>query len=106
MLFIALIATIAVASAGSSIDISWKDCGSSKDEGNISTIVFDPPSPEKTNSNWTATVKGSVKEQITNGTFDAKVTLFGIKVDEIKGLLCKPKTVLLPDNYGYIIYKG
>lgn len=50
--------------------------------------------------------KGTVKEVVTNGTFDAKATVFGIVVDDIKGDLCAPKTVELPDNYGYVVYQG
>ena len=86
--------------------MSYSDCTKSNDQGSIASVKFDPPSPEKTNQNFTATVTGAVKEVVTNGTFEAKAKVLGITVDDIKGQLCSPTTVELPDNYGYIVYNG
>mmetsp|Transcript_59843 Transcript_59843/g.98792 ORF Transcript_59843/g.98792 Transcript_59843/m.98792 type:complete len:172 (+) Transcript_59843:38-553(+) len=95
-----------LANAGSSIDISWSDCTPSSAKGKLSSLTFDPPSPEKTNANFSAIANGTVSETVNNGTFEAKVTFLGIVLDDIKGSLCSPDTVPIPDNYGTIWYLG
>eukprot|EP01084_Bolivina_argentea_P313013 541987_1 len=91
---------------GSSIKVTVTNCTKSTDEGQINTLTVNPPSPEKTNANWTVTGTGVAEVAITEGTFKAVAKVAGIPVFTQSGDLCKPDTIKLPAGVGTIYYLG
>ena len=68
-LFLSLL--FGIAFGGSDVKVTVANCTKSTDEGVINTLQINPPSPEKTNANWTVTGTGVAEEDITEGTFKA-----------------------------------
>eukprot|EP01083_Nonionella_stella_P025495 70182_1 len=90
----------------SNIAVSYTNCTKSSAEATLQSVVFTPPPPEKTDSNWTATGNALVKEALTGGSWVLQASLGPIKVLNQNGDLCSPKTVHLPENGGTLIWEG
>eukprot|EP01083_Nonionella_stella_P039974 108722_1 len=108
MLNIAILVAFLFTSAygSSSIKVTVTNCTKSTDVGSINTLVTNPPSPEKTDANWTVTATGIASSAITGGTFEAVAKLGPIPIFKQGGDLCAPAVVKMPEDYGTIYYSG
>eukprot|EP01084_Bolivina_argentea_P308418 533313_1 len=91
---------------GSTIDVTVSNCTKSTDEGKITKLTIDPPSPEKVNQNFTVAGIGSADVDISAGTFTLVAKVAGIPVLNENGDICKAQSYKLPQNAGTLYYNG
>ena len=90
----------------SEVKVTIANCTKNTDEGKINQLTLSPPSPEKTNSNFTISGTGTVDVAISDATYTAVAKVLGVPVFTQNGDLCKPATIQLPDGVGTIYFPG
>ena len=95
-----------VSFGGSTIDVKVTNCTKSTDEGSIQKLTVTPPSPEKTNMNFTVSGEGMTDVDVSDGTYKLVAKVAGIPVLNENGDLCKSAKYTLPENAGYLYYNG
>jgi cathepsin B len=97
---------VAAAASAGTVQITATDCGSASDKGSFKGITTSP-NPIVLGGDFQIDGMGSLKEQVTNGQYEVKVTgPLGIQLLDHKDTICGPTSFNLPLGMGTFQVSG